>query len=112
MSRSRGLVQRVVLTACLTLASGTASADAVTELLRSKQCLGCHQVNVKRVGPAFAHIAKRYVTMSGAMSYIADTIQHGSRQKWGAVPMPAQPHVSDVDAVIIATWILSLAQQP
>ncbi|PAX93846.1 cytochrome C, partial [Bordetella pertussis] len=34
------------------------------------------------------------------------------RGAWGAVPMPAQPQVSDADAHALAEWILSLPAKP
>lgn len=86
------------------------AGDTGTELARSRQCLACHQIQAKRVGPSFAVIGERYAGMSEAARYLADTIRSGSRGKWGAIPMPAQPQVSHADAATIAAWILSLAE--
>lgn len=87
-------------------------ADAGTELARSKQCMACHQVDIKRVGPAFKAVAERYAGTPGAEKYLATSITEGSRGKWGAIPMPAQAQVNPADAAAIAAWILSLAEQP
>lgn len=78
--------------------------------LRSNKCLACHQVDVRRVGPPFVAIADRYAQADGAEAYLADVIRSGSRGKWGAIPMPAQPHVSAADAQLMAAWILALGQ--
>jgi cytochrome c len=94
--------------------AGMASSSAALgqsvgiELAKSNNCLACHQVDKKRVGPAFDLIAQRFAGQEGADAYLADTIRNGGRGRWGAVPMPAQPQVSPADAKLLAAWILSL----
>lgn len=81
------------------------------DLAQSSNCLACHQVDRKRVGPAFTLVAQRFANQEGALDYLANTIRQGGRGRWGAVPMPAQPQVSPADARVIAAWILSLANK-
>src|SRR5690606_10052998 len=80
------------------------------ELARANNCLGCHQVDKKRVGPPFAAIAERFAPIAGAQEHLATVIRSGSRGSWGAVPMPAQTQVSQSDAQFLADWILSLSR--
>jgi len=121
------LATRAILFAAVTLGSGQAfsqvavAASAVTAsgqppamttaeglaLARAKACLGCHQVDNKRVGPAFSAIAERRAEQEGAVSYLSHVIRKGGRGQWGAVPMPGQP-VSEQDAQKLAQWIISL----
>ena len=75
---------------------------------KSKACLGCHQVDIKRVGPAFVQIALRHSDTPGSLEYLASAIRQGGRGRWGAIPMPAQPQVSESDSLDLARWILSL----
>ncbi|MFA5521544.1 MAG: c-type cytochrome [Castellaniella sp.] len=91
-----------------------AAAQTAGPLVQHRQCLACHQVDRKRVGPSFAAIAERYAgneatDNAAAADYLARAIRQGSRQKWGAVPMPAQPGVSEDEALRLATWIIELA---
>ena len=86
----------------------TLSFDAGLEMARKKNCLGCHQVDSKRVGPSLQAIAQRYAAQSGSLEYLASAIRQGGRGRWGAVPMPAQPHVNQQDALQLAQWILTL----
>lgn len=102
---------RLMIISGLMLGAAGARADAGVQLAHTKQCLACHQVDARRVGPAFTVIADRYAEAPGAHQYLADAIRQGSRSKWGAIPMPAQPHVEPVDAAQLASWILSLADQ-
>lgn len=92
--------------------SASAPAPAMTTqeglaLARAKACLGCHQVDSKRVGPAFTAIAQRRAEQEGAVLYLSHVIRKGGRGQWGAVPMPGQP-VSEQDAQRLAQWIISL----
>ena len=81
-------------------------------LATAKNCMACHQVDSRRVGPPFASVAKRYGPGEGLRDYLAKTIREGGRGRWGAVPMPAQPRVSDTEANDLAKWILSLPVSP
>jgi cytochrome c len=80
------------------------------KLARARACLGCHQVDNKRVGPSFSAIAQRHADKSDALPYIVQVIQKGGRGQWGAVPMPGQS-VNHQDAEQLAQWILSLRKQ-
>jgi cytochrome c len=84
------------------------SFDAGLELARKKTCLGCHQVDSKRVGPSFQTVAQRHAAQAGSVEYLANAIRQGGRGRWGAVPMPAQPQVNQQDALQLAQWILTL----
>lgn len=77
-------------------------------LAKQKNCMACHQVDSRRVGPPFASVAKRYVPAESFRDSLAESIRVGGRGKWSAVPMPAQPHVSEAEALQMADWILSL----
>ncbi len=89
-----------------------AKADtvAVTDIVRA-QCLSCHQMDRKRVGPPFREIAQRYAhgPAQETQAYLQRQIQQGSRGNWGAIPMPAQNRINAEQAQAIAAWLLSLA---
>lgn len=86
--------------------------EAGLALAKQKNCMACHQVDSRRVGPPLASVAARYGAASGLTGYLAETIRRGGRGRWGAVPMPAQPQVSQDEAVQLANWILSLPVAP
>lgn len=86
----------------------TLSYDAGLEMVRKKNCLGCHQVDSKRVGPSLQAIGQRHAAQAGSLEYLANAIRQGGRGRWGAVPMPAQPQVNQQDALQLAQWILTL----
>jgi cytochrome c len=105
------LIRSLWVVAAGLLAAGAAQAQTTgLDLAKNKACMACHQVEAKRVGPPLASVAERYAGQGPAMvDYLAGKIRGGGRGAWGAVPMPAQTHVSPEDARLLAEWILSLA---
>jgi cytochrome c len=79
----------------------------VHPLADSKGCLACHDVQRKKVGPAFSEVAKKYAGKENAVEEIVQSITKGSMGKWGSIPMTPQP-VTEEEARKLAEWILSL----
>jgi cytochrome c len=90
-----------------TLAAISAPALADEALARSKNCMACHAVDKKLVGPAYKDIAKRYAGDAKAADALAIKIVKGGSGVWGAIPMPANPQVNEADAKKLAAWVLS-----
>jgi cytochrome c len=97
-----------VAVAAILLAAPAAAQTTGEALAKSRNCMACHQVDVKRVGPPLASIAKRYAGPPEAVDYLAQSIRKGGGGRWGAVPMPAQTQVTPDEAKQLAEWILSL----
>jgi cytochrome c len=95
------------LLAALTAAHAADIADGA-RLAQAKNCLGCHRVDSKLVGPAYQSVATRHAGQPDAVDKLMLSIRKGSVRKWGAVPMPAQTQVTDAEARELAQWILSL----
>ena len=85
-----------------------APAYADLALATAKICTSCHSVDKKLVGPTFKEIAVKYAADKSAADKLAVKIQKGGSGVWGAVPMPANPQVSEADAKKLAAWVLSL----
>lgn len=84
------------------------AADAggnVNGILAANACLACHGVKNKIVGPAFVEIAAKHQGKADLQSYLVGKIKNGGSGVYGAVPMPAQPQISDADAKAVADWI-------
>lgn len=81
-----------------------AQADQV--LAQKNACMACHAADKKLVGPAFQDVARKYGAQADAQAYLAKSIKAGGSGKWGPVPMPAQPALSDADTQTLAAWIL------
>lgn len=83
------------------------AAFASTDLARQKNCMACHSINNKVVGPSFKEISKRYAGQSEAEEKLVQAVLKGSSGNWGAVPMPANGQVSEAEARALVKWALS-----
>ena len=99
-------MKRALLLAALGLAS-TAPALADLALATTKNCMSCHAVERKILGPSFKEVAAKYKDNKAAPDMLAGKIIKGGSGVWGQVPMPANNQVSDADAKKLAAWILS-----
>ncbi len=102
-------MKRFLLTAAA-LAVVTVAAPAMADeaLAKSKNCMACHAVDKKLVGPAYKDVAKKYAADAKAVDTLALHIIKGSSGIWGAVPMPANANVNEDEAKKLATWVMSL----
>jgi cytochrome c len=88
----------------------SAPAFASKELAQKNNCLACHMVDKKLVGPAYQEVAKKYAGQKDAEANLIKSIKAGGTGKWGPIPMPAQAALSDADAKTLAVWVLGGAK--
>ena len=86
--------------------TGPALADQA--LATSKNCMACHAVDKKLVGPAYKDVAAKYAGQKDAVDKLAAKIIKGGSGVWGPVPMPANTQVNDAEAKKLAAWVLTL----
>lgn len=94
----------------IALASLSMPAAANLALAQKNACTACHAVDKKLVGPSYADVAKKYAADKEAVAKLTASIRAGGAGKWGPVPMPAQPNLSEADARALATWIMGGAK--
>ena len=87
--------------------AATMPAMADQALATAKNCMACHAVDKKLVGPAYKEVAKKYAADKTAADKLASKIIKGGSGVWGAVPMPANPQVNEAEAKKLAAWVLS-----
>lgn len=83
---------------------------ANAELAKKSQCLACHTVDKKLVGPSYQDVAKKYAGNPDAPKLLAEHVKKGSKGVWGPVPMPPNAAVKDADIEILVKWILAGAK--
>jgi cytochrome c len=88
--------------------SATSPAFADEALAKSKNCLACHAIDKKVVGPAYKDVAKKYAGDAKAADMLAAKIIKGGAGVWGPVPMPANAQVNEAESKKLVAWILSL----
>lgn len=89
-------------------AAAGADADKGLELIAQSDCLTCHKVEEKLVGPAYREVAKKYENTPANVDSLASKIIHGGAGNWGQVPMTPHPAISRDDAQLMVKYILSL----
>jgi len=95
----------VVLSAAALGAVGPAFANA--DLAQKKNCMACHAVDKKLVGPAYKDVAAKYAGQKDAVDKLAEKVLKGGSGVWGPVPMPANPQVTAAEAKQLVQWVLT-----
>jgi cytochrome c len=99
-----------VAVGCALVVSGAhAAVDAAKakQLAQKYNCLACHAIDKKLVGPAYEEVAKKYKGDSGAEAKLIAKVKSGGSGVWGQIPMPPN-NVPDADVKTMVEWILSL----
>ncbi len=78
-------------------------------LAQKSQCLTCHAVDRKVLGPALRDITQKYAGQADATALLTRRILEGGSGVWGAIPMPAQA-IPAADAQALAAWIAAGAR--
>lgn len=96
----------LVFLAVSAFASNAAMANA--DLAKAKNCLACHAIGNKVVGPAYKDVAAKYAGQKDAEDKLTQKVLKGGSGVWGAVPMPANTQVTEAEARTLVKWILTL----
>lgn len=99
-------MKRTLITLALTL---TVAVPAMADmaLATSKNCMACHAVDKKLVGPSYKDVAAKYAGQKDAVDKLAAKIIKGGGGVWGPVPMPANAQVNEADAKKLAAWVMT-----
>jgi cytochrome c len=84
--------------------AGQAQADEA--LAKAKNCMSCHAIDKKLVGPAYKDVAAKYKGDAKAPAMLAAKIKAGGKGTWGEIPMPPN-NVTPEEASKLAAWVLS-----
>jgi cytochrome c len=88
--------------------ASAADIEAGKGLLAKSDCLACHKVDTKVVGPAYIDVAKKYPATEANYDMLAKKIIAGGSGNWGSNMMSPHPTLSAADAKKMAQYILSL----
>ena len=83
------------------LVSGIAYAQSAEELLKSKNCLNCHELDKKKVGPAFKDVAAKYKGNIEAEAKLIAELKEGKGH-------PIKIVASDAELKTLVNHVLSL----
>ena len=77
-------------------------------LIAGSDCLTCHKVAEKNIGPAYEEVAAKYENTDDNIEMLAGKIIKGGSGNWGAIPMTPHTSLSEADAEQMVKYILLL----
>ncbi len=105
-------MKKLATSACIlvsvALLAGAGNALASEALAKKYNCLACHAVDKKLVGPGYTDVAAKYKGDAGAEAKLVAKVKNGGTGAWGQIPMPPNASVPDADVKALVKWVLSL----
>ena len=101
-------MRKIALTLALVVAALAKSQSALAnqKLATEKNCMACHAVDKKLLGPAYKDVAAKYAGQKDALAKLTTKVMKGGGGVWGGF-MPANPQVTEAEAKTLVTWVLS-----
>ncbi len=78
------------------------------KMIAASDCLTCHEVATKKIGPAYQEVADKYAGVDTAVDYLAHKVIHGGTGVWGNVPMTPHANLSLDSARQMVKYVLLL----
>ena len=89
------------------LLAGAGNVFASEALAKKYNCLTCHALDKRMIGPSYTEVAAKYKADAGAESKLIAKIKNGGGGTWGQVFMPPNSAVPEADIKILVKWVLS-----
>lgn len=103
----KSTIVSMVTVAGLLVAGSTLAAD-MPAAAKKNNCIACHAIDKKLVGPAWADVAKKYKGDAGAAAHLDGVISKGGKGVWGPMPMPPNPKVTAEERKELVDFVLGL----
>lgn len=86
----------------------TANIEQGKTLMSKSDCLTCHKLNIKLIGPAYKDIAAKYPATPANYAKLTQKVINGSSGSWGQVAMPAHPNLAPADVKKMIEYIFTI----
>jgi len=100
------------LVTCLFVSAGllasAGNALASEALAKKYNCLTCHTVDKKVIGPSYQDVAAKYKDDKAAEAKLVAKVKNGGAGVWGQIPMPPNAAAPDSDIKKLVEWILKM----
>lgn len=101
-------VKKTTVTAAPAKKVSAVDIEEGKQLVSKSDCLTCHKVDVKIVGPAYNDVAKKYPATEANYDILTKKVIAGGAGNWGQVPMSPHPALASADVKKMVEYILSL----
>ena len=88
-------------------AAAAAPAMADEALAKARNCMACHAMDKRLVGPSYKDVAAKYKGDKTAEAKLIEKVQKGGVGAWGQIPMPPNPQVNAAEAKTLVAWVLA-----
>ena len=78
------------------------------DLISKSDCLACHKIEEKLVGPPYVAVAAKYPRDQKSLDTLTKKIVAGGKGVWGQIPMAPHPNITQADANKMIKYILTL----
>ena len=78
------------------------------ELIGASDCMTCHSLDKKIIGPAYKDVANKYPNTEAVIDTLIVKIKKGGMGNWGNIPMTPHPDLPEADAKEMVKYIMSL----
>lgn len=78
------------------------------DLIAKSDCLTCHKVSEKLIGPAYQDVANKYENTPANVKMLAEKVKKGGKGVWGEVAMTPHDTLSMEHAEEMVKYVLSL----
>ncbi|HEU0234616.1 MAG TPA: c-type cytochrome [Gallionella sp.] len=92
------------------MAAGSVLAADMPDIAKKNNCTACHAIDKKVVGPAWMDVSKKYKGDATQKARLVTKIMKGGGGVWGAMPMPANPKLTEAEAGTLVDFVLGLAK--
>jgi cytochrome c len=82
------------------LLAGSVAAQSGADLAKSKNCMGCHELDKKKVGPAFKDIAAKYKDNKEAGTKLVSVLKEGKGH-------PVKVAATDAELKTLVEYVLA-----
>jgi cytochrome c len=99
------------------IAMGHRSADASAafatgkKLIQASDCMACHSIDKKSIGPTYRDVANKYKGDNSALEKLTKKVISGGSGVWGETAMAGHPQLSTADASEMVKYILNIANE-
>jgi cytochrome c len=80
--------------------AGVANAQSGADLAKAKNCMGCHELDKKKVGPAFKDVAAKYKDNKEAEAKLVGELKEGKGH-------PVKVAATDAELKTLVQYVLS-----
>jgi len=99
-----------MIAAASLMVASSAMADDVAALLKKSNCMTCHKMEGKLLGPGFKEVANKYKGDSKAAATLEAKVANGGKGVWGTIEMPKLPNLKAEDIKTMVAYILAQAK--